>query len=95
MADYKLCNIVDSQLEDITSELSLPVVSGTTSNNYQPFNAQGGISNTTMQFQVQVPNKTTAVNRNILVQTGIDLLVDISGGTTFQYQPNEILFVYG
>ena len=46
MTDYKLYNIVDSQLEDITSEISLPVSSGSTSNTYQQFNAQGGTSST-------------------------------------------------
>jgi len=96
MADYKLCNIVDSQLEDITSELALPVVSGSTSNTYQQFNAQGGTSNTSMQFQVQVPSMATAVNRHILAQTDIDLQVDINGSTTAGFwKANEVLFTYG
>lgn len=96
MTDFKLCNIVDSQLEDITSELALPVVSGSTSNTYQQFNAQGGTSNTSMQFQVQVPSMATAVNRHVLVQTDIDIRVDFAGGTTANYwQPNEPLFAYG
>lgn len=76
MTDYKLCNIVDSQLEDITSEIALPVVSGSTSNTYQQFNAQGGTSNSSMQFQVQIPSMATAVNRHVLAQTDIDIQVD-------------------
>lgn len=61
MTDFKLCNIVDSQLEDITSELSLPVVTGSTSNTYQQFNAQGGTSNSSMQFNITVPSLQSAV----------------------------------
>ena len=37
MSDFKLVNITDSALEDITSELTLPVVSGSSSNNFQTF----------------------------------------------------------
>jgi len=96
MTDYKLCNVVDSQLEDITSELTIPVVSGSTSNTFQQFNAQGGTSNTSMQFQVQVPSLSTAVNRHILAQTDIDLLVQFEGGTTTGYwDASENLFCYG
>jgi hypothetical protein len=96
MSDYKLCNIVDSQLEDITSELTLPVISGSTSNTYQQFNAQGGTSNTSMQFQIQIPSMATAVNRHVLAQTDIDLQVDFAGGTTVGYWgANEVLFAYG
>ena len=95
-SDYKLCNIVDSQLEDITSELTLPVVSGSTSNTFQQFNAQGGTSNTSMQFQITIPSMATAVNRHVLVQTDIDLQVDLAGGTTAGYwAANEVLFAYG
>lgn len=96
MTDFKLCNIVDSQLEDITSELALPVVSGSTSNTYQQFNAQGGTSNTSMQFQVPVPSMATAVNRHVLAQTDIYLRVDFAGGTTANYWDGEqLLFSYG
>lgn len=96
MTDYKLYNIVDSQLEDITSEISLPVSSGSTSNTYQQFNAQGGTSNTSMQFQVQVPSMATAVNRHILAQTDIDIQVDFTGGVTANYwAAEEVLFSYG
>ena len=95
-SDYKLCNIVDSQLEDITSELTLPVVSGSTSNTFQQFNAQGGTSNTSMQFQIQVPSMATAVNRHVLVQTDIDLQVDLAAGTTAGYWgAGDVLFAYG
>jgi len=96
MTDYKLCNIVDSQLEDIASELALPVVSGTTSNTYQQFNAQGGTSTSAIQFQIQVPSMATAVDRHILMQSDIDIQVDLTGGVTANYwSANEVLFAYG
>ena len=53
MTDYKLYNIVDSQLEDITSEISLPVSSGSTSNTYQQFNAHGSSSTCSSRFRYQ------------------------------------------
>jgi hypothetical protein len=95
-SDYKLCNIVDSQLEDITSELALPVVSGSTSNTFQQFNAQGGTSSTSMQFQIQIPSMATAVNRHVLAQTDLDLQIDLAGGTTVGYwAADQVLFAYG
>ena len=96
MTDYKLCNIVDFQLEDITSELALPVVSGSTSNTFQQFNAQGGTSSTSMQFQNQIPSMATAVNRHVLAQTDFDLQIDLAGGTTVGYWgANQVLYAYG
>jgi len=96
MTDYKLYNIVDSQLEDITGDISLPVSSGSTSNTYQQLNAQGGTSNSSMQFQVQIPSMATAVNRHILAQTDIELQVDFAAGVTANYwEAEEVLFNYG
>jgi hypothetical protein len=96
MSDYKLCNIVDSQLEDITSELTLPVITGSNSNTYQQFNAQGGTGNTNIQFNVTVPSLATCVNRHVMLQTTIDLLVELEGGTTPGYwKKNQVLFSYG
>jgi hypothetical protein len=95
-SDYKLCNIVDSALEDITSSLSLPVITGSSSNTYQTFNAQGGAGNINIQFQCQIPSMATAVNRHILAQTDIEIAVMFTGGTTPGYwSKNEVLFAYG
>ncbi|RZL13363.1 MAG: hypothetical protein EOO89_17705 [Pedobacter sp.] len=96
MSDFKLVNLVDSQLEDITSEVTLPVITGAQSNNFQTFNAQSGIGSSQIQFNVQVPSLATAVNRHFLVQTDIALQVDFDGGTTAKkWEPNAILFSYG
>jgi hypothetical protein len=95
-SDYKLCNIVDSQLEDITSELSLPVITGSSSSTFRTVNAQGGTGNINIQFQCQIPNMSTAVNRHILAQTDVDLIISITGGDTPKYwSANEVLFAYG
>eukprot|EP00981_Chlorochromonas_danica_P000247 scaffold58_cov271-Ochromonas_danica.AAC.1 len=63
MADFKLYNVVDSRLEDITDEISLPVVTGAkvvTYNNYP----QQGVGNTSqLQFNISVPSAATAVDR--------------------------------
>jgi hypothetical protein len=96
MTDFKLCSIVDSQLEDITSELTLPVITGSASNNFQTFNAQASSGSSQIQFNVQVPSLATAVSRHFLVQTNIELQIDISGGTTAEtWEPDEVLFSYG
>jgi hypothetical protein len=96
MSDFKLCNIVDSRLEDITSELTLPVVTGSASNNFQTFNSQAGVGLNQIQFNVQVPSLSTAVSRHFLVQTDIQLRVDFAGGTTAGYwAPDQTLFAYG
>lgn len=96
MTDIKLCNIVDSQFEDVTSELAIPVITGSTSNTYQQFNAQGGTSNSSMQFQIQVPSMAISVARDALIQTGIDIQVDLAGGISAGYwKANQVLFSYG
>ncbi len=46
MSDFKLANVVDAQLEDITSELTLPVVTGAQSNTFLAFNSQAGVGQT-------------------------------------------------
>eukprot|EP00981_Chlorochromonas_danica_P000586 scaffold133_cov159-Ochromonas_danica.AAC.1 len=96
MADFKLYNVVDSRLEDITDEISLPVVTGAkviTYNNYP----QQGVGNTSqLQFNISVPSAATAVDRQVLIQSEISIKVDITGGTTAGYwEPNQILFNYG
>ena len=94
---YKLCNIVDSQLEDITSEVTLPVITGATNSTYQSFNAQSnGVNTSAVQFNIQVPNMGYAVSRHILIQNTITLKIDFLGDTGAAYWPNnQVLFNYG
>ena len=80
--DYKLVNIVDSQTEDITSDLVLPVITGPKSTSYHKFNAQSNTGTTQCTIQLNIPSVLSTVDRNIMVQSTIDLKIDISGGTT-------------
>lgn len=96
MTDFKLVNIVDSQLNDIESEITLPVITGSSSNNFQTFNAQSGVGTSQIQFNVQIPSLSTAVSRHFLVKATIDIAVTIEGGTTVGYwEPDAVLFSYG
>lgn len=94
--DYNLVNIVDSQIEDITSELILPVITGPKSTSYHKFNAQANSGTTQCTIQLKIPSITSAVDRNVMVQATIDLQIDISGGITpNHWAPNAVLFNYG
>jgi len=94
--DYKLVNIVDSQIEDITSEVVLPVITGPKSTSYHKFNAQSNTGTTQCTIQLNIPSVLSAVDRNVMVQSTIDLKIDISGGTTANFwAPDEVLFDYG
>lgn len=94
--DYKLVSIVDSQIEDITSELILPVITGPKSTSYHKFNAQSNSGTTQCTIQLNIPSVLSAVDRNVMVQSTIDLKCDIAGGVTAGYwAPNQVLFNYG
>ena len=82
---YKLCSIVDSQLEDITSEITLPVITGSNSSVYVSNACQPGSSTSTLQFNVNPPNVQTAMSRNVLIQTTVTLRIDFTGDTQVGY----------
>ena len=65
--DYTLVNIVDSQIEDITSELILPVITGPKSTSYHKFNAQSNSGTTLCTIQLNIPSITSAVDRKSLI----------------------------
>lgn len=94
--DYTLVNIVDSQIEDITSELILPVITGPKSTSYHKFNAQSNSGTTQCTIQLNIPSITSAVDRNVMVQSTIDLKIDISGGVEPNFwKAGAVLFNYG
>lgn len=96
MSDFKLVSIVDSVLEDITSEVTLPVVTGTTSNVFNNQSAQATSGTNQMQFEITLPSNETVLNRHVMIQTGLYLRVDFAGGTTPGYwKSNQTLFNYG
>jgi len=94
-SDFKLVNIVDSQLEDISTEVTLPVITGASSNTYQTFNCTSQ-STSQIQFNIQIPSLSTAFSRHVLCESTPKLRVDIQGGTTTAYwKADQVLFSYG
>ena len=95
-SDFKLVNITDSTIEDITSELTLPVICGANSNTFQTFNAQASGGTNQIQFNVQVPSLSTIVSRHFLCQSTFRITLNIAGGVTAGYwAANEVLYDYG
>lgn len=94
--DYTLVNIVDSQIEDITSELILPVITGPKSTSFHKFNVQANSGTTQCTIQLNIPSILSAVDRNVMVQATIDLKVNIYGDITPNFwKNNAVLFNYG
>lgn len=94
-SDFKLVNIVDSQLEDISTEITLPVITGSSSSTFQTVNCTSQ-STSQIQFNVQIPSLATAFSRHVLCESKPKLRVDIQGGTTEGYwAENQVLFSYG
>ena len=86
---FKTVNIVDAQLEDITSELNLPIVTGSSSNTYQRFPSNSA-STSQVIFNIQVPSLSTAVSRKFLVTTKIILKIDFAD----DIEPDQTVFSY-
>ena len=93
MSDFKLVNVVDSMIEDIQPEISLPVISGVASNTYMEFNSQQANGNTQIQYNVTVPSIETVVAREFLMETAVRLRIDFD--TTKDWAANQVLFSYG
>ena len=92
MSDFKLVNICTSELEDIASEVTIPVISGSSSNNYQTFNSQAATGTNQIQYNVQIPSLQTAVSRHFLTQATITLKISF---VTSGWAPNQVVFSYG
>jgi hypothetical protein len=96
MSDFKLVSIVDSQLEDINSEITLPIITGAQSSTYATFNSQQSSGNSQINFNIAVPSLSTAVSRHFLVQSTISLKISFVGTTTaHQWIGGSTLFDYG
>ena len=64
MSDFKLVNIPDANLEDIASEITIPVISGSSSNNFQTFNAQTSVGTTQLQYNIPLRHVKTSAGRH-------------------------------
>ena len=67
-SDFKLVNIVDSRINDITDQITYAVQTGAASNTYQQFNATTA-STSQISFNVNVPSESIVVSRDIQMQT--------------------------
>jgi hypothetical protein len=95
MSDYKLVNLVDAGLEDISTQITLPVISSTNSNTFQSFTALT-VSPNQITFNVQIPSLGMTFKRNVLIQTKCRLRIDFADkGVAEYWQPNQQLFAYG
>lgn len=75
--NYRLVNITDSALEDITS--TLPVLTGASSNTYQRFSQTGGMNVNQLTFNIQVPSLSTCINRDVLFEVDMTYRIDMDG----------------
>ena len=93
--DFKLVNVVDAQLDDITSEITLPIHSGPAENTFQQFTSNSRGTNQLL-FNVQVPSLSTAFSRKLLIQSEITIEVEfgdniIAGEVYFNYGESDSL----
>jgi hypothetical protein len=96
---FKLVNITDSVLEDITPTLTLPVIQGSTSCNFQNFNSQSNSNTSQVNFNVQIPSLDTVVDRELQLQSTVLLKITLanpsSTPTATRWASNQVLFNYG
>lgn len=67
-SDYNTVLVRDSRLEKISDKIDLPIYSGSPSNTYSVFNANGNPSTTSIQFSAQIPNNNVAVDRRAYIE---------------------------
>lgn len=95
-SEYKFVNIVDSTIDDINSELILPVVTGSTQNSFQVENAQSATNINNININIVTAGFDKAINRHLSVVNTITLRLNIAGGNTAGYWDADAeLFNYG
>ncbi len=80
-SDFKLVNIVDSRINDITDQITYAVQTGAASNTYQQFNATTA-STSQISFNVSVPSESIVVSRDIQMQTTYTFTLRFGNATT-------------
>ena len=78
MSDFKTSLVVDATIGDITSDLGFAVKSGASSVTFQPFPSTSS-SNSALIFTVQVPSENVVMGRDVLLRSGLQFTIDISG----------------
>jgi hypothetical protein len=87
---YKTTNIVDSVLEDISPEITLPVITGAAQNTFSSYAATSK-STSQILFDFQLPSSQSAISRKFLFKTGLTIKIDFIDNL----KPGEIVFSYG
>lgn len=86
--DFKTVLLTDSRINDIKSEITYGVESGAQSTNCQQF-AANSISNSSVTYNIQVPNKQVVIDRNLKIQNTLSFTVNIAnvpaGSQAFSY----------
>jgi len=80
-SDFKLVNIVDSRINDITDQITYAVQTGAASNTYQQFNSTTS-STSQISFNVSVPSESIVVSRDIQMQTTYTFTLRFGNATT-------------
>jgi hypothetical protein len=80
-SDFKLINICDSRINDITDQITYAVQTGAASNTYQQFNATTA-STSQISFNVSVPSESIVVSRDIQMQTTYTFTLKFGNATT-------------
>ena len=94
-SDFKLINICDSRICDITDQITYAVQTGAASNTYQQFNATTA-STSQISFNVSVPSESIVVSRDVQMQTTYVFTLRFGGvGNPSNIQPASSVWQYG
>ena len=91
-SDFKLTNIIDSTIDDMTSEIVLGVMTGGAESTYQNFPCNSP-SMSQLLFNVQIPNMSTALSRKVFIQSTVTLKISFDM-TPVKTQVTNVFF-YG
>ena len=89
--DFSTFLVSDSRISQITDKQKVEVSSGPSSSVYQQFQAISA-NNSSIIFNIAVPSESIVVDRNILMQSKINLTIEIPGT---EVKLNDIPFLYG
>jgi hypothetical protein len=88
--DYSTYLVSDSRISQITDKREIEVANGASSSVYQQFQAISS-NNSSIIFNIAVPSESVVVDRNILMQSKINLTIEIPGT---EVKLNDIPFLY-
>ena len=94
-SDFKLVNICDSRINDITDQITYAVHTGAASNTYQQFNATTA-STSQISFNVSVPSESIVVSRDVQMQTTYVFTLEFGSATAgANITPGQSVWQYG